>query len=196
LYQQLQQYFGTRSSDLKQLGQALSSGDLSGAQTAFSNIVSLGKQGPVANGNPFFLSGREQDFQAIGAALQSGNLAGAQQAFNTLRSTFQKGGGHQIDPPPLPVSGPEIVLNLSSPNGTNANPEQISINISNPASGGEQIALSIGSQGSSPQQVTFNLPSNTNEQIVLNLLGPSSSTGGTSSSSTTGTAGGGLSISA
>ena len=92
---QLQQYFQTRHTDLQQLGQALTSGNLASAQTAYSKIVSLGQQ---AGGNPFYLAKREQDFQAIGTALQSGNLAGAQQAFGALKATFQK--GVQIDPPP------------------------------------------------------------------------------------------------
>lgn len=35
----LHQYFQTRQSDLKQLGQALANGDLVGAQAAFDGIV-------------------------------------------------------------------------------------------------------------------------------------------------------------
>jgi hypothetical protein len=45
--QQRQQYFQTRTTDLRQLGQALQSGNLSAARTAFSNIATLGKIGPV-----------------------------------------------------------------------------------------------------------------------------------------------------
>ena len=60
-----QQYFETRQSDLRQLGQALSSGDLSGAQTAFNNITTLGQTGPFAGGVPFALNNREQDFTAM-----------------------------------------------------------------------------------------------------------------------------------
>jgi hypothetical protein len=196
LYQQLQQYFGVRHSDLNQLGQALSSGDLAGAQSAYNKIVTLGQQGPKANGNPFISSQREQAFANIGQALQSGDLAGAQQAFAALQSQLQSG-HRQLDPPinPSPVSGPEIVLNLSS-GSSGSSPEQIAINISNPAGGGEQISLSIGGQGSSAQQVTFNLPSNTNEQIVLNLLGPSSGTSSTSTPSTTNNTSWSISISA
>ena len=195
---QLQQYFQTRHTDLQQLGQALTSGNLASAQTAYSKIVSLGQQ---AGGNPFYLAKREQDFQAIGTALQSGNLAGAQQAFSALKATG--------DPThtPLPAQGPEIVLNLSptstasgasGTSGTNASPEQITINISNPTGGGEKISIGIGSQGTNAEQVTLNLPSNSNEQIVLNLLGASSTTSGSSSSTSTNgsTPSGGLSVSA
>jgi hypothetical protein len=196
--QQLQQYFQTRQSDLQQLGQALQSGDLAGAQTAYNSITALGQTGPFASGNPFWKTNRETDFTAVGQALQSGDLAGAQQAFTTLEGTFRREVGAQNSPSASPAaatsaasSGPEIVLNLSSNSGT-TNPEQITINISNPASGGgEQVSLSVGAQGSNAQQVTFNLNPNSNEQIVVNLLGESSSASSGSSSS-----GGGLSVSA
>jgi hypothetical protein len=184
--QQLQQYFQTRRADLQQLGRALENGDLAGAQTAYNNIVTLGKNGPRPNGDPFLISQREQDFNAIGQALQAGDLAGAQQAFATLRATFAKPGGG----PGTASSGPEIILNLGSGTGTSANPEQITINIANSANGGEQISLSVGNQGSSAQEVTLNLAANTNEQIVLNLLG------GAPSASSSSTASGGLSVTA
>jgi hypothetical protein len=184
LSQQLQQYYQALYGDLQQLGQALGSGDLSSAQTAYNNIVTLGQSGPFTSGNPFQLNQREQDFTAIGQALQSGDLAGAQQAFSALKSTFQKSVSPQepiTSPPSSTSAGPEIILNLSGGSGS-ASPEQITINISNPASGGgEQVSLSIGSQGSNAQQVTFNLSPNSNEQIVLNLLGESSSGSGSSS---------------
>jgi hypothetical protein len=218
LNQSLQQYFQTRHSDLSQLGQALGSGSLSSAQTAFNNIVSLGQSGPFANGSPFAFANREQDFTAIGEALQNGDLAGAQQAFSQLESTFKQ------QPAPDPTNsapssssassaGPEIVLNIGGGNsatpeqpitinisnsasggGNSATPEQpITIDISPSSSGGEQVSLSIGNQGSNPQEITFNLGAASNEQIVLNLLGASSSSTSTSSASA---AGSGLSVSA
>jgi hypothetical protein len=49
IYQQTEQYFQTRQSDVQQLGQALQSGDLAGAQTAYNNIVQLGQIGPFAS---------------------------------------------------------------------------------------------------------------------------------------------------
>ena len=197
--QQLQQYFQTRQSDLRQLGQALSSGNLTAAQNQFNNITALGESGPFAGGNAFKITGRQDDFNALGQALQSGDLAGAQQAFGALASTFKSNGGAQTDPPsatPASASassaGPEIVLNLSN-TGTSSNPEQITINIANAASGGgEQVSLSVGNQGSNPEQVTFNLAANSNEQIVLNLLSASSA----GSASSPSTSGGGLSVSA
>jgi hypothetical protein len=190
-----QQYFQTRASDLRQLGQALSSGDLSGAQTAFNNLVALGQSGPSSGGNVFKVSQREQDFNHIGNALQSGNLAAAQEAFGNLAKTFQ---APTVDPLPssaASTSGPEVVLNISNSSGS-ANPEQITINIANSANGGEQLSLSVGNQGSNPQQVTFNLPANSNEQIVLNLLGAPASSSSSGSSSSASTPNGGLSVSA
>jgi hypothetical protein len=194
-----QQYFQTRQSDLRQLGQALSSGDLSGAQTAFNNITTLGQTGPFAGGNPFALNNREQDFTAIGTALQSGDLGAAQQAFSNLKTTFQR--VPVQDPPvtptdpaapatpaaptsPTSTTGPEIVLNLTN-TGSTANPEQITININQTSGGGEQVGISFGQQGSSsPQELTFNLAPNSNEQIILNLLSASSAgTGSTSNAS-------------
>ncbi|HTU42608.1 MAG TPA: hypothetical protein VMF10_12940 [Candidatus Aquilonibacter sp.] len=191
LNQQLQTYFQARQSDLQQLGQALQSGNVNEAQTDFNNITSLGQNGPFPNGEPFAIEQREQDFSAVGQALQNGNLAGAQQAFSQLKSTFShvtsestgtgSSGGSS--------AGPEIVLNLSAPASYTTTPEQITINLSDSSSGGEQLSLSVGNQGSSnPEQVTLNLPSNSNEQVVLNLLGGSSA-----ASSTTGS---GISVSA
>jgi len=200
---QLQQYFHTRQSDLRELGQALGTGDLAGAQSAFQAITNLGQSGPFAGGNPFAITQREQDFTAIGTALQSGDLAGAQQAFSSLKATFERtqSGPVPIANPlpspgaPVPV-GPEIILNLSNSSGS-ANPEQITININPASGGGEQVSLSVGQPGSTAQQqVTLNLPANSNEEIVLNLLGSSSSTSSTSSSASGSSASGGLSVSA
>ncbi len=210
LNQQIHQYFQTRQTDLQQLGQALGTGDLAGAQTAFQAIAQLGQGGPFANGDPFANSQREQDFTAIGQALQSGDLAGAQQAFSALKATLEKNNGGQPAPIADPILtaapssvGPEIILNLSNSSGS-ANPEQITININPTSGGGEQVSLSVGQPGSTnPQQVTFNLPANSNEEIVLNLLGGSSSTSSASTSSTSSSssasgssANGGLSVSA
>ncbi len=190
LHQQIQQYFHTRQTDLHELGQALGTGDLAGAQTAFQAITQLGQSGPFASGDPFANSRREQDFTNIGQALQSGNLAGAQQAFSALKATLQKNNGSQPAPIADPILtaapssvGPEIILNLSNSSGS-ANPEQITININPTSGGGEQVSLSVGQQGSNTPEVTLNLPADSNEEIVLNLLGGSSSTSGASNSST------------
>ena len=183
LYQQLNQYYQTRSSDQQQLGQALASGNLASAQTAFNNIVSLGQSGPFQSGNPYYLSQREQDFTAVEQALQSGDLAGAQQAFTALQNTFNstpKGPTAQpvdqnTDPAvilnlssgnsstpltpesttnPTSSGGPEIVLNLGGL-GSSATPEQITITIGNPTSNGEEnVSITAGAQGSNLEQIS------------------------------------------
>jgi hypothetical protein len=105
-------YWQQRSNDLVQLHQALSSGDLNAAKTAYNAIVQLGKTVPGAHRVPFRMANRERDFQAIGQALQSGDLAGARQALGALRQTFL-----QPEPSPVPPEssspGPAAVVNLS-----------------------------------------------------------------------------------
>jgi hypothetical protein len=202
IYQQLQSFYQQRQADVKQLGQALQSGDLAGAQQAFNAIQTLGQSGPFANADPFQNNQREQDFAAVGQALQSGDLAGAQQAFAALQSTFHKQsqaantssssgpafvvnlGGANSSPaasaaaPPSPSSsaGPEIIINLGANSGA---PEQVTIDINNTGnSGAEQLSISLGTQQNptSEGQINLNINANSNEQIVLNLLnGPASS---------------------
>lgn len=201
LYTQLQQYFHTRQSDLQKLGKDLDTGDTADAANEYKDIVELGQNGPFASGNAFSRSDRESDFTAIGTALQSGDLAAAQQAFSNLKATFaqattfQNPGTQGPAPVVSPVAssagqssstgssgGPEIVLNIGA--SSSSTPEQITINISNPASGGEQVSIGVGSEGSKAQQVTtLNLPANSNEQIVLNLLGASGGSDNSSSAS-------------
>src|ERR1700733_8493189 len=94
IYQELQTYFQQRNTDVSQLGQDLTSGNLANAQQDFATLTGLGQGGPFANGDAFGAgSAREQDFTAIGQALQSGNLSAAQQAFAELQSSFKNGGG-------------------------------------------------------------------------------------------------------
>jgi hypothetical protein len=90
IYQQLQAYRQQRLADLADLGKALQSGDLAGAQSAFAALTALGQTGPNQNGQTFSRTDREQDFQALGKALQSGDLAGAQAAFANLSATSGK----------------------------------------------------------------------------------------------------------
>lgn len=98
IYQELQAYFQQRSTDVSQLGQDLTSGNLADAQQDYATLQSLGQGGPFANGDVFAPNKqREQDFTAIGQALQNGNLSAAQQAFAQLESTFKNGGGSGSD---------------------------------------------------------------------------------------------------
>ena len=86
IFQELQSFYQNRQADLKQLGSALQSGDLNGAQQAYNALAALGQGGPFANSEPFSKSSRAQAFNAIGEALQAGDLARAQAAFATLTS--------------------------------------------------------------------------------------------------------------
>jgi hypothetical protein len=190
-------YFQQRDTELKQLGQDLKSGNVSGAEQEYSDIQTLAKNGPLSNGNAFIVPQRQQDFAAIGQALQSGNLSGAQQAFAYLQGTAHPGQTEASQPPATGVltpssgaaqsgsgstsssGGPEIVLNL----GTLTPGEQISIGLNNNNSGGEQISIGVASQqNQSPEQINLNL--NSNQQIVLNLLnGTATNSAGSSSNS-------------
>ena len=99
----LDSYIRERHHDLNQLGKALESNDLAGAQQDYADIQSLGQSGPLPNGDPFLNPNREQDFEAIGSALQSGDLASARQAFEQLASSF----GRAVPvPQPSPVGEP------------------------------------------------------------------------------------------
>src|ERR1035438_6361434 len=84
IYQELQSFYQSRQSDLKQLGSALQSGDLNGAQQVYNALAALGQSGPFANSETFSKSSKDQALEAIGQALQSGDLAGAPAAFATL----------------------------------------------------------------------------------------------------------------
>jgi hypothetical protein len=92
-----QKYLAERRPEVKQLQEALQSGDLSGAEAAYNNLVSLGKS-ELHQNNPFVWSNRAADFSAIGGALQSGDLAAAQQAFSALESTFKLPPGAESNP--------------------------------------------------------------------------------------------------
>ena len=104
LHQKLNAYFGLRHRDLRQLGQALQTGDLTSAQQEYAAIQNLGKRGPFSKGQPFLNTDRQQAFEAIGAALQSGDLAGARQAFEQLRSEL--GASPHQPSPAVPAVAP------------------------------------------------------------------------------------------
>jgi hypothetical protein len=194
IYQELQTFFQGRNSDLKQLGQALQSGDLAGAQQEFSAIQNLGQSGPFANGNAFKVSQREQDFAAIGQALQSGDLAGAQQAFAQLESTFHHQHSSEAPPsvvvnlslPSTPASAPAPAATTAAapapssapapqstaPSSTAPAPgTEIILNLGN-VTPGEQINIGISNGSNGSEQVTIGVSNQQNqsaEQITLNL---------------------------
>src|SRR5580658_8021721 len=80
--------------DFQQLASALQSGNLSGAQSAYSNIQQLlqGSPGSSSTSNSSTSTGSntlQNDFAALGQALQSGDLTTAQSAFAQLQTDFQ-----------------------------------------------------------------------------------------------------------
>jgi len=79
------------------LEQALRSGDLGAAQTAYNALAAFGPN----NSGPFVAPKLVQDFQALGQAISSGDLASAQQAALTLRQTYIK-----FQQSPSPASAP------------------------------------------------------------------------------------------
>jgi soluble cytochrome b562 len=71
----------------QQLTQALQSGNLSAAQSAFTALT---KNAPAAGASsPNGTNPMTADFQALGQALQSGNVSNAQAAFSKLQSDAQ-----------------------------------------------------------------------------------------------------------
>ncbi len=177
-----QQFFNQRDSELKQLGQALQSGNLTAATQAFSAIQNLGQT--VTGGNEFRVSQRQQDFNAVGVALQNGDLAGAQQAFEQLRSTVgpQRGA---VDPPngtsatvvnlslASLAQGVDPVLGSSSTiSGTTGATSTGSTGTT--ASGGNEIVLNLGNL-TPGEEVTIGVSSGSNggEQLTIGVSGQS-----------------------
>lgn len=105
ILQELQSFYQNRQADLKQLGSALQSGDLTSAQQAFQALAVLGEGGPFANSEPFGKASRADAFNAVGEALQAGNLSQAQAAFATLTG---------IQNSSTATTTPAAVVNLAS----------------------------------------------------------------------------------
>ena len=80
-----QAYLKERRPEVRELQDALKSGDLAGARKAYNELVALG-QNYLGKDNPFLRPDRGLDFNAIGGALQRGDVDGARQAFAALES--------------------------------------------------------------------------------------------------------------
>lgn len=115
ILQELQSFYRNRQADLKQLGGALQSGDLAGAQQAFQALAVLGEGGPFANSEPFGKASRADAFNAVGEALQAGNLSQAQAAFAALTGSQSNS---------VTAAPPAAVVNLSSTQPNNEPPAQ------------------------------------------------------------------------
>lgn len=114
-----------RKQDSNQLFSALENGDLSGAQSAYSQLAALNDKG---SGGPYIGPKLSSDFAAIGQALQNGDLTGAQEASlqfgQDLLAANEKLHGGNGNPQPTP----SVVVNLSrlidevNPNNANSTP--------------------------------------------------------------------------
>jgi len=191
IYQQLQAYFQQRRSDVQQLGQDLSAGNLSAAQQDYNSIETLGQSGPFANGVPFKYAPRAEDFTAIGQALQSGNLTGAQQAYTQLESTFDHQRPVRVGPnEPSSAGSTEASSGASSSTSTaeSSSAAQSGVSTATPSAGavggpelilnlgnapaGEQITIGLNNTGNGTEQLTLSVANGQNqtpEQIVFNL---------------------------
>lgn len=88
--QQRQNPFQQIKQDFQQLASALQSGDLQGAQSAYSNIQQVLGSGANSSGSGGS-NALQNDFATLGQALQSGDLTQAQSAFSQLQSDVQTG---------------------------------------------------------------------------------------------------------
>jgi hypothetical protein len=129
ILQELQSFYQTRQTDIKQLGTALQNGDLATAQQTYSNLQALGQNGPFSNSGAFSNTNRAQAFATLGQALQSGDLTGAKSAFAALN----------------------IKTNNSAP-ASDATPAAI-VNLSSQAAASSQPAVPASSSGSIFQQL-------------------------------------------
>jgi outer membrane protein assembly factor BamD (BamD/ComL family) len=121
--------------NFERLGQALQSGDLSGAQSAFSSLQQLlpgssatQAQTPQQTDQSTFIT----DVNAIGQALQSGDLSKAQDAFNKLQQDMQSThkGHHRHHHHKVDDSADSLASsNSSSGSNSDGSPTETKINI-------------------------------------------------------------------
>ena len=182
-----QAFFHQRGQDIRQLGQALNSGDLAGAQQAYSALLALAQQNGASNAananatanataGPFRNPKIASDFAALGQALQAGDLAAAQQAFATFRHDLRSGRSQNGASQSANSTLPEIVINISGflPDNSGSNPAANS-----PAPSTSAPADSSSSSSSSASATTAQASSTTSApEIVLNLFGGNGSFAG------------------
>jgi len=75
--------------DFQGLGDALSSGDLSSAQSALAGLVKDVQTSGSTSGQFGSNSQANKDFQSLQSALQSGDLQGAQSAYSSLQKDLR-----------------------------------------------------------------------------------------------------------
>jgi len=104
IFQEIQNFYHDRRTEVRQLGHALQASDLNQAQQLYNALAALGQSGPFGNSEPFSNTSRAQAFEAIGQALQSGDLAGAQAAFASLQPTQGNANTHAQNLPAFIVN--------------------------------------------------------------------------------------------
>jgi len=112
--------------NVEQMGQALNSGDLTAAQTAYSSLRQLLPSSTAdqeQTGQQVNQSAFSADFDALGQALQSGDLAKAQEAFARLQQDAQSAqkGHHHHHHHKAVASQNSASSSDSSPDSGNAN---------------------------------------------------------------------------
>ena len=81
--------------NFSQLGTALQSGDLAGAQAAFSALLqNTPASSPTQTSQQGGATGIKADFDALGQALQSGDVDAAKTAFTKLQQDLQTARAH------------------------------------------------------------------------------------------------------
>ena len=109
----------TAQVDFQKLGQALQTGNLPAAQTAFAALQkNYQSQNPATQSattdNPI-----ATDLTNLGSALNSGNLSTAQSVYTQLQKDIQpQGGGHHHHGDGLGAAVQSLVAQLSSPSST------------------------------------------------------------------------------
>ena len=150
-----------REQDLNAIGKALQSNDLAGAQQAFAQLESTYQTHhplpPVTLPPPVVV---RPPITVRPPVSVSPPVSVPPSILGSGGSTSTSGGGT------------EIILNLANaPAG-----EQITIGLTNEANGNEQVTISaVNPQNQTPEQIALNVNPNTNQQILLNLFGNSTS---------------------
>ncbi|HEV2717810.1 MAG TPA: hypothetical protein VGU64_21270, partial [Terriglobales bacterium] len=112
-----QAFFFQRRLDVVELGQAISSGDLTKAQQVYDTLTALGQN--TDSYKPFKSSRLENDFLAVGQALQTGDEAAAQKAYATLQQDIQKINFGGRRPSEVQPRVEEIILDLIQAQASN-----------------------------------------------------------------------------
>ena len=124
-FQQMQANMKQMKAEFDQLQQSLASGDLTGAQAAYSSIQQLQGSNPPPGGAN---SKMQQDFAALGTALKSGDVAGAQKAFAQMQSDM-KASRQAHRPQADDSSASSASTILSSANSASSNSSGVDVSV-------------------------------------------------------------------